>query len=928
MPAMSGILNQIIGYPLPNYPSNFPPPQAIASLPSDGPFQPSNELKLKMYGCYKQATVGPCNVPRPSFWDVVNKAKWDAWSALGQMDTEAAMRSYVEEIGKFVEMMPQNAAVRDLTEKLNVYEWVESSSTKSYGDSGVECNGNDEATTTTTTTAKVIPVKKTSKPNEGTGGSAMNGVASRVEKSAFSPLLNGRSDASSASDASSVKENPNYRRTDPDSTTEDSASDSPPPPSPLPPSLSSDTQNNNNVNGPSAANSISAGLIPRVNSFHGSSSPFNGSLIAGSATMMRGSAVNSETGDGERELRNGVDHDVEDDIVEDHNDLSNHHDEDRFEDTIVSEEVTRETLLLLKLAASNASSTQADDVASPVCPVYNSVVDSSSGKLPHHSDSEDDDEEYCDSSNDFSSHESTPVIDAVETTTTTTTTPLETTGASHIAPQSPRKSSLSTLPATTASDAASTLPSPHGSLSICSTDSSDLYATPAVVTPESEETPLEDDDDDNAEDAANILEREVKRLIETSVNQSEEITTRATELATRKVTAANHKEDLNYPLANEIRARPRHTTEKTISEETSVQKRETSAPKETSKPLPAASITAPAVRPKTTHSPPQKPATSPRPRRSGGGSNATLPASIAPENDEVRVLSDIEDVALRPSRDSFDQQRRIRQISIASRQEEGDSSSSESSHSSAWSPTGRSRRNFDDWPIRSGDDSFKTKAGHGGGRRHRDSDTTSAGGGGTGGGRGVGVTSNAGGGGATRGRGGQSASSSSRGRGIASNASSAGGAGGLPPPYPQQQPPIASAVNEQIAVALLRIQQDVSTLNARINTLETLFWSSRNGNGVPPSLSASAASMHSGGAHHHVSGDHGLTPPSPASAMKPIATTIFNWLFPGFSLRSVIFLLLWPVLAKGAYLIVKALIGLALMKRRRFIDGHDDLPPL
>ena len=139
-----------------------------------------------------------------------------------------------------------------------------------------------------------------------------------------------------------------------------------------------------------------------------------------------------------------------------------------------------------------------------------------------------------------------------------------------------------------------------------------------------------------------------------------------------------------------------------------------------------------------------------------------------------------------------------------------------------------------------------------------------------------------------------------------------------------------------IAVALLRIQQDVSTLNARVNTLETLFWTSRNGGGpgAPAGLAASAASPHlrhvnnSHNNDNNYGGDCGLTPPSPASAVKPIATSILNWLFPGFSLRSVVFLLLWPVLAKGAYVIFKALLGLALAKRRRFIDGHDDLPPL
>lgn len=41
-----------------------------------GSIQPSNDTKLKFYSYYKQATEGPCDAPKPSFWEVVNKAKW------------------------------------------------------------------------------------------------------------------------------------------------------------------------------------------------------------------------------------------------------------------------------------------------------------------------------------------------------------------------------------------------------------------------------------------------------------------------------------------------------------------------------------------------------------------------------------------------------------------------------------------------------------------------------------------------------------------------------------------------------------------------------------------------------------------------------------------------------------------------------------
>jgi diazepam-binding inhibitor (GABA receptor modulating acyl-CoA-binding protein) len=35
-----------------------------------------NEQLLALYGFYKQATTGKCNIPQPSFFDFKGKAKW------------------------------------------------------------------------------------------------------------------------------------------------------------------------------------------------------------------------------------------------------------------------------------------------------------------------------------------------------------------------------------------------------------------------------------------------------------------------------------------------------------------------------------------------------------------------------------------------------------------------------------------------------------------------------------------------------------------------------------------------------------------------------------------------------------------------------------------------------------------------------------
>ena len=56
----------------------------------------SNDNKLKLYGLFKQATQGPIgNRPRPSLFSPTERAKFDAWAALGVKGSEEAMTDYV-----------------------------------------------------------------------------------------------------------------------------------------------------------------------------------------------------------------------------------------------------------------------------------------------------------------------------------------------------------------------------------------------------------------------------------------------------------------------------------------------------------------------------------------------------------------------------------------------------------------------------------------------------------------------------------------------------------------------------------------------------------------------------------------------------------------------------------------------------------------
>jgi Delta3-Delta2-enoyl-CoA isomerase len=63
---------------------------------------PGNDVKLKLYGLFKQATIGPCNTPKPGMMDFVGKAKWTAWQQLGSMTKEAAENEYIQVVKSLI----------------------------------------------------------------------------------------------------------------------------------------------------------------------------------------------------------------------------------------------------------------------------------------------------------------------------------------------------------------------------------------------------------------------------------------------------------------------------------------------------------------------------------------------------------------------------------------------------------------------------------------------------------------------------------------------------------------------------------------------------------------------------------------------------------------------------------------------------------
>ncbi|MCR8556245.1 acyl-CoA-binding protein [Mucilaginibacter sp. BJC16-A38] len=59
------------------------------------PTRPDNEILLRLYSLYKQATEGDINIAPPGMFDFVAKAKYDAWLKLKGVKADDAMQQYI-----------------------------------------------------------------------------------------------------------------------------------------------------------------------------------------------------------------------------------------------------------------------------------------------------------------------------------------------------------------------------------------------------------------------------------------------------------------------------------------------------------------------------------------------------------------------------------------------------------------------------------------------------------------------------------------------------------------------------------------------------------------------------------------------------------------------------------------------------------------
>jgi diazepam-binding inhibitor (GABA receptor modulating acyl-CoA-binding protein) len=62
--------------------------------------EPTNEDKLKLYGLFKQATVGDINIECPSIFNMTGRAKWAAWNEHKGKTMEQAKTEYISVVDK------------------------------------------------------------------------------------------------------------------------------------------------------------------------------------------------------------------------------------------------------------------------------------------------------------------------------------------------------------------------------------------------------------------------------------------------------------------------------------------------------------------------------------------------------------------------------------------------------------------------------------------------------------------------------------------------------------------------------------------------------------------------------------------------------------------------------------------------------------
>ncbi|KAF8484965.1 ACBP-domain-containing protein [Russula ochroleuca] len=91
--------------------------EIVQNLPKTGPIQTGYEEKLAMY----RSTAGNVAVPRPGIWDLLGRAKWDAWAKHKDLDSYEAKWLYVDALLKVLRRYSDKTVARDLVGEIESY---------------------------------------------------------------------------------------------------------------------------------------------------------------------------------------------------------------------------------------------------------------------------------------------------------------------------------------------------------------------------------------------------------------------------------------------------------------------------------------------------------------------------------------------------------------------------------------------------------------------------------------------------------------------------------------------------------------------------------------------------------------------------------------------------------------------------------------
>ncbi len=62
--------------------------------------RPDNDTMLKLYSLYKQSTSGDVSGKRPGRFDMINRAKYDAWAKVKGTSADSAKQQYIDLVNR------------------------------------------------------------------------------------------------------------------------------------------------------------------------------------------------------------------------------------------------------------------------------------------------------------------------------------------------------------------------------------------------------------------------------------------------------------------------------------------------------------------------------------------------------------------------------------------------------------------------------------------------------------------------------------------------------------------------------------------------------------------------------------------------------------------------------------------------------------